>query len=86
MRFFGNYFIDLHKNGQIDIEHQHLPIFTGKTCIHCHGNSDKMEGLILKLCRRNPVHIMKVDKTRVYRIVIATTKVKTLNMTELYIG
>ena len=37
-QFLGNYFIDLHNNGLIDIKHQHLPIDTGKTCIHCHGN------------------------------------------------
>ena len=31
------------------------------------------------------MHIMKVDTTRFYRIVISTTKVKTLNMTGMYI-
>ena len=62
-----------------------LPIFTGKTCIHCHGNSGGTEGLILKFWLENPVHIMKVDTTRFYRIVILTTKVKTLNMTRMSI-
>ena len=74
LQFLGNYFIGLHKNGLIDIKHQHLPIFIGKTCIHCHGNSGGTEGLILKFWRENLVHIIKVDTTRFYRIVISTTK------------
>ena len=41
--------------------------------------------MILKFLRENPVHIMKINKARFCRIVISTTKVKTLNMTKLSI-
>ena len=85
LRFFGNYFIDIHKKWQIVIKHQHLQILTGKTCVPCYGYSGGTQGLILKFWLENPVHIMKFDTTHFYRIVTSIIKVKIINTTRMSI-